>query len=118
MATKKLCKVPSTKIRVGDSIIVLTGKDKGQTGKVLAIDKAACKVHVDGVNMVKKHTKANPQRGVEGGIVEKALPIHISNVALLNPSTKKAEKVGYKISADGKKERFFKSTQAMVEKGE
>ncbi len=118
MAAKKAYKEPSTKIRVGDSIIVLTGKDKGQTGKVLTIDKIASKVHVDGVNMVKKHTKANPQRGIEGGIIEKALPIHISNIALLNPKTNKADKVGYKITADGKKERFFKSTQTTVEKGE
>jgi large subunit ribosomal protein L24 len=96
------------KIRKGDEVIVLAGKDKGKRGTVLArID--AEHVVVEGVNRAKKHVKPNPIKGVTGGIVDKDMPIHISNVALYNPASKKADRVGFKLLEDGRKIRVFKS---------
>lgn len=96
------------KIRKGDEVIVLTGRDKGKRGKVAArVD--ADHILVEGVNVVKKHVRPNPLRGTTGGIVEKSMPIHQSNVAIFNPATGKADRVGIKLLADGKKVRVFKS---------
>ncbi|MEW6099949.1 MAG: 50S ribosomal protein L24 [Pseudomonadota bacterium] len=96
------------KIRKGDEVIVLTGRDKGKRGKVAArID--ADHILVEGVNVVKKHVRPNPLKGTTGGIVEKSMPIHQSNVAIFNPATGKADRVGIKLLADGKKVRVFKS---------
>jgi large subunit ribosomal protein L24 len=96
------------KIRTGDQVIVLTGRDKGKRGTVTArIDEDH--VLVDGVNMVKKHVKPNPMKGITGGIIDKTMPIHQSNVAIFNPATGKADRVGVKLQADGKKVRVFKS---------
>ena len=96
------------KIKKGDDVVVLTGKDKGKRGTVLArID--AEHVVVEGVNRAKKHVKPNPIKGVTGGIVDKDMPIHISNVALYNPASKKADRVGFKLLEDGRKIRVFKS---------
>ena len=100
------------RLRKGDEVIVVTGKDKGKRGSVSSVLDNG-KVLVDGINLVKKHTKANPQAGVQGGIVSKEMPIDASNVALVNPETNKADKVGFKVE-DGAKIRFFKSTGKAV----
>ncbi len=102
------------KIKKGDDVIVLTGKDKGKRGAVIRITTND-RVLVENVAMVKKHTKANPQRGIAGGIVEKEAAIHISNIALFNPATKKADRVGIKALEDGRKVRFFKSNNEVVD---
>ncbi|MCV2368187.1 50S ribosomal protein L24 [Roseateles oligotrophus] len=97
------------KIRKGDEVIVLTGRDKGKRGAVAQrID--ADHIVVDGVNMVKKHVKPNPMKGTTGGVVDKTMPIHQSNVAIFNAASGKADRVGIKLLADGKKVRVFKST--------
>jgi len=97
------------KIRTGDEVIVLTGRDKGKRGKVVArID--ADHVTVDGINVVKKHVKPNPMKGTTGGIVDKVMPIHQSNVAIFNAATGKGDRVGIKLLADGKKVRVFRSS--------
>ncbi len=97
----------------GDEVIVITGKDKGRRGIVLARVDAE-HVLVEGVNRVKKHVKPNPMKGVQGGIVDKDMPVHISNVALFNPATKKADRVGIKVLEDGRKVRVFKSNGELV----
>jgi large subunit ribosomal protein L24 len=96
------------KIRKGDEVVVLAGRDKGKRGKVV-LRKDESHVVVEGINLVKKHTKPNPMAGLEGGIVEKSMPIHQSNVAIFNAQTGKADRVGIKLLADGKKVRVFKS---------
>lgn len=101
------------KIRKGDDVIVTTGKDKGRRGVVLRrVDSA--RVLVEGVNRVKKHAKPNPMRGEAGGIVEKDMPIQVSNVALFNPATQKGDRVGIRTLEDGRKVRFFKSNGELV----
>ncbi|HMV54023.1 MAG TPA: 50S ribosomal protein L24 [Rhodocyclaceae bacterium] len=101
------------KIRKGDEVIVLAGKDKGKRGQVLSrVD--AQHVLVEGINRVKKHVKPNPMKGEVGGIREKEMPVDQSNVALINPQTKKADRVGFKVLADGKKVRVFKSSGEQV----
>ena len=102
------------KIRKGDDVIVTTGKDKGKRGTVLRIVDARHLV-VEGVNRVKKHQRPNPVKGLTGGIVDKDMPIDISNVALYNPQTKKADRVGFKQMEDGRKVRVFKSNGEMVD---
>ena len=101
------------KIRKGDEIIVLAGKDKGKRGTVLQRVDAE-HVVVEGVNRAKKHVKPNPMKGVAGGIVDKDMPIHISNVALFNSATQKADRVGFKSLEDGRKVRVFKSNGELV----
>jgi len=97
------------KIRKGDQVIVLTGRDKGKRGTVsLRVD--ADHVVVDGINMVKKHVKPNPMKGTTGGVIDKTMPIHQSNVAIFNAATGKADRVGAKILADGKKVRVYKAS--------
>ncbi len=97
------------KIRKGDEVIVIAGRDKGKRGKVvLRADES--RVVVEGVNLVKKHAKPNPLKGITGGIIEKTMPIHQSNVAIFNAATGKADRVGVKTLADGKKVRVFKSS--------
>jgi large subunit ribosomal protein L24 len=103
------------KIRKGDDVVVTTGKDSGKRGTVLKVLPEADKVVVENVNLVKKHTKPNPQRGVSGGIVEKEMAIHASNVMLYNPQTKKGDRVGFRILEDGRKVRIFKSTSEAVD---
>jgi large subunit ribosomal protein L24 len=98
----------AAKIRTNDEVIVITGKDKGQTGKVTQVLPCEHKVLVDGINVKKKHQKPNPNLGVQGGIVDLVAPVDVSNVAIYNPDTKKADRVGFRIE-DGKKVRFFKS---------
>lgn len=102
------------KIRKGDDVVVIAGKDKGKRGTVLTrVDDE--RLLVEGVNRVKKHAKPNPMKGQPGGIVEKEMPIHISNVALFNPAGKKADRVGFKTLDDGRKVRVFKSNGEMVD---
>jgi len=101
------------KIRKGDEVVVITGKDKGKRGTVLRRVDAE-HVVVEGVNRAKKHVKPNPVKGVVGGIVEKDMPINISNVALFNPATGKADRVGFKLLEDGKKVRVFRSSGEVV----
>ena len=97
------------KIRSGDEVIVIAGRDKGKRGKVLQRADEE-RVVVEGVNIVKKHAKPNPMKGVAGGIIEKTMPIHQSNIAIFNGATGKADRVGVKVLADGKKVRVFKSS--------
>jgi large subunit ribosomal protein L24 len=101
------------KIRKGDEVVVITGKDKGKRGTVVRRVDAE-HVVVEGVNRAKKHVKPNPMKGVAGGIVDKDMPIHISNVALFNPATKKADRVGIKSLEDGRKVRVFRSNGELV----
>lgn len=103
------------KIRKGDDVVVKVGKDSGKRGTVLRVMPEADKLVVENVNVVKKHTKPNPQAGVPGGIVEKEMPIHVSNVMLYNPQTKKGDRVGVKVLEDGRKVRVFKSTNEAVD---
>jgi large subunit ribosomal protein L24 len=102
------------KIKKGDDVIVRTGKDKGKSGRVTKV-LTDNKVLVEGINQVKKHQKANPNAGVSGGIIVKDMPINISNIGLYNPATKKADRVGFKFLEDGKKVRYFKSTDEVVD---
>ena len=101
------------RIRKGDRVIVTTGKNKGQTGEVLRV--AEGRVVVAGLNMVKRHTKPNPQANQPGGIVEREASIHNSNVQLVNPATGKGERVGYKVLEDGRKVRVFRKSGEMVD---
>lgn len=100
------------KIKSEDEVIVLAGKDKGKRGKVTKVMDDG-RVLVSGVNMIKKHTKPNPQAGVAGGIVEKEAPLQGSNIAIYNSSTSKADRVGFRVE-DGKKVRFFKSNNELI----
>ena len=101
------------KIRKGDEVVVLTGRDKGKRG-VVSLRKDETHLVVDGINMVKKHVKPNPMKGSTGGIVEKSMPIHQSNVAIFNAATGKGDRVGIKLQADGKHVRVFKSSGTEV----
>lgn len=102
------------RIKKGDEVVVIAGKDKGRRGTVLKVAENN-RVLVEGVNVVKKHTKPNPNAGVAGGIVDKEMPIHRSNVMLFNPITEKADKIGIKTLEDGRRVRFFKSNNEVVD---
>jgi large subunit ribosomal protein L24 len=102
------------KIRKGDTVIVIAGRDKGRKGAVIEV-MADDRVRVEGLNMSKKHLKPNPNAGVQGGIIERESPLHISNVLMLNPATQKGDRVGIKALADGRKVRIFKSNKEMVD---
>ena len=102
------------KIRKGDDVIIIAGRDKGKRGTVLQrVDETH--VLVEGINVTKKHTKPNPMKGQTGGITDKTMPIDISNVALFNPATQKADRVGIKLLDDARKVRIFKSSGAQVD---
>jgi len=103
-----------SKIRKGDQVVVLSGKDKGRQGQVLQVF-ADGRVLVENVNRVKKHQKPNPQTNVQGGIVEKEMPLPVSKVAIWNTGARRADRIGYKTLADGKKVRFFKSNGEMLD---
>jgi large subunit ribosomal protein L24 len=102
------------KIRKGDQVVVISGRDKGRRGAVLRIVDAD-HVVVESVNRVKRHTRPNPQANVQGGIVEKEMPLHVSKVALWNAAAKKGDRVGVKMLADGKRVRFFKSNGEVID---
>ena len=114
MSTKKptALKGGKNKLHVikGDRVKVIAGKDKGRIGEVIAVDVERNRVTVEGVNIVKRHTKPNPQAGVAGGVVEREASIHISNVNVLNPASGKGERVGFKVLEDGRKLRVFRSS--------
>jgi len=102
------------KIRKGDDVVVIAGKDKGKRGTVLnRVDEQ--RLVVEGVNRVKKHTKPNPMKGQAGGIVEKEMPIQVSNVALFNPATQKADRVGFKLLDDGRKVHVAKRSGELID---
>jgi large subunit ribosomal protein L24 len=103
-----------SKIRKGDEVVVLAGKDKGKRGTVLRVSPKDDRLVVEGVNRVKKHTKPNPIKGQVGGIVEREMSIHVSNVAVFNPATQKADRIGYKTLENGTKVRVFKSNGEQV----
>ena len=100
------------KIKQNDEVIIIAGKDKGSVGTVTRV--LGSKVIVEGNNMAKKHIRPNPQEGIQGGIEEKEMPMSISNVAIYNPKTKKADRVGVRVNDEGSKERFFKSNGEAV----
>ncbi len=103
------------RLRVGDDVIVITGKDKGSRGTVSRL-MPYDRVIIENINMAKRHTKANPNRGTSGGIIEKEMPIHVSNVALFNPATKKGDKIGFRVLDDGRKVRYFKSNNEVLDR--
>ena len=102
------------KIRKGDQVVVTTGKDKGKRGTVLRVLDTG-KVVIEGINRVKKHMRPNPVKGQTGGIVDKEMPLHVSNVMLFNPATGKPDRVGFRSLDDGRKVRFFKSNSEVVD---
>jgi len=102
------------KIRKGDEVIVTTGKDKGRRGTVLQVFDDE-RVLVEGVNIAKKHQKPNPNAGVQGGIIDQAMPMDISNILVFNPKSKKGERVGIRVAEDGSKERIFRGTGEAVD---
>lgn len=101
-----------SKIKKNDDVVIIAGKDKGNRGSVLRV--LDDKLLVSGINKVKKHQKPNPVKGVSGGIVEMEMPIHVSNVAIYNASTKKADRIGTKLLEDGRKVRVFKSSGEVI----
>ena len=101
------------KIRKGDQVVVISGRDKGRHGAVTQVLDDA--VVVEGINRVKRHTKANPQANKQGGIVSKEMPLHVAKIAIWNPGTKKADRVGFKTLSDGKKVRRFSSNGEMLD---
>ena len=103
------------KIRKGDEVVVLTGRNVGKRGVVLRVLKDRDKVVVENINMAKRHTRGNPMQGAPGGIVEKEMPMAISNVAIWNPVTSKPDRIGYKLLEDGRKVRYFKSNKEVVD---
>src|ERR1700722_3827710 len=103
------------KIRKNDEVIVTAGKDKGKRGKILKVLPKQCRALVEGINLIKKHLKPNPQKGTAGGIITREATIHLSNLALYNPITKKADRIGFKMLEDGRKVRYFKSNNELVD---
>ena len=103
------------RIKKGDDVVVITGKDKGRRGTVLRVIDEDDRVLIEGVNMVRKHQKPNPNAGVQGGIVEQERAVHVSNVKLYNPVSGKGDRIGIKTLDDGRKVRFFKSNNEVVD---
>jgi large subunit ribosomal protein L24 len=101
------------RIRKGDQVVVISGKDKGKRGDVVRV--AGDKVVVSNINVIKRHTKPNPQAGQAGGVIEREAPIHISNVMLFNPATGKGERIGFKVLEDGRKLRVFRSSGEAID---
>ena len=102
------------KIRRGDTVILIAGRDKGRRGAVIEVLEDD-RVRIEGLNMIKKHQKPNPNANQPGGIIEREAPLHISNVAIYNPATQKADRIGFKLLEDGRKVRVFKSNREMVD---
>lgn len=103
------------KIKKGDQVIVVAGKDKGRVGVILSVIQSGIKVLVEGANLVKRHTRGNPSQQKAGGIIEKEAPLHISNIAIFNNATGKRDRVGFKFLEDGRKVRIFKSTGEVID---
>jgi large subunit ribosomal protein L24 len=102
------------KIKKGDEVVVIAGRDKGKRGTVLRVVDAE-HLLVEGANMVKKHQRPNPMKGQTGGIIDKEMPLHVSNVAIFNPASKTADRVGIKLMDDGRRVRVFKSSGEMID---
>ena len=102
------------RIRKGDNVVVRAGRNRGKQGTVMRVLRND-RLVVEGVNVVKRHTRPNPQRGTQGGIVQKEMPVHISNVGVFNPATGKADRIGFKWLEDGRKVRIFRSTGEVVD---
>lgn len=102
------------RIKTGDEVEVIAGKDKGKRGKVIRLIREKDRVVVENINLVKRHTRPNPMQGTAGGIIDKEMPIHVSNVALVNPTNNKPDKVGFKFLEDGTKVRYFKSNGEVI----
>ena len=102
------------KIRKGDMVLIITGRDKGRRGAVIEV-LGDDRIRVEGLNMSKKHQRPNPQMGVQGGIIEREAPLHVSNVQIFNPVTQKGDRVGIKALEDGRKVRVFKSNKEIVD---
>lgn len=103
------------KIKKGDEVIVVTGRDKGRRGTVLRVIPEEDRLLVENINVVKRHTKGDPNKGVAGGILEKEMPIHLSNVMMFNPATSKGDRVGIRTLEDGRKVRYFKSNNEVLD---
>ena len=103
------------RIRRDDEVILIAGKDKGRRGKVMRVVEDGQRVIVGGVNLIKRHTKPNPAKGVSGGIIEREAAIHVSNVMLFNPITRKGDRTGFRVLEDGRKVRYFKSNNEVVD---
>ena len=114
LAPEVLQRVIMKKLKKGDSIIVIAGKDKGKKGEILKVIEPN-KLVISNINLAKKHVKPNPNKGESGGIIEKEMPIHISNVMMLNPISKKGDRVGFKKLEDGKKVRVYKSNKEVID---
>jgi large subunit ribosomal protein L24 len=108
--------MPGLRIKKNDTVIVISGKDRGKKGRVIEVLPKAGKVRVEGVHRVKRHTKPNPQKNVQGGIVERESPVHVSNVALLDPKSDKATRVGVKLLANGTRVRVAKRSGMQIDK--
>lgn len=104
------------KIRKGDTVEVISGKDAGKRGRVLVVDPGRQRVVIEGVHMIKRHTRPNPQRRIQGGIVEREAPIHVSNVMVISPDSGKPTRVGYKILEDGRKVRVSRTDGAILDR--
>jgi len=102
------------KIKKGDDVIVITGRDKGKRGTVSRVVDDE-HVQVEGINRVKKHQRPNPQKNIQGGIIERDMPLHVSNVAIFNPATKKADRIGIRSLDDGRRVRFYKSNGEVID---
>lgn len=102
------------RIRKGDTVVVMVGKDRGRQGTVLRM-LSGNRVVVEGLNLVKRHTKPNPQAGLQGGIVEREAPLDLSNVQIYNPTTQRPDRVGFRSLEDGRKVRFFKSNEEVID---
>ena len=104
------------RIKKNDTVVVIAGKDKGQRGRVLMVMPKDDKVLVEGVNIIKRHTRPNPQRSIQGGIVERESPIHVSNVLIVDPETDKPSRLGVKVLEDGRRVRIAKRSGAVLDK--
>lgn len=104
------------KIRKGDTVEVISGKDAGKRGRVLVVDPGRQRVVIEGVHMIKRHTRPNPQRRIQGGIVEREAPVHVSNVMVISPDSGKPTRVGYKILEDGRKVRVATTDGAILDR--
>ena len=102
------------RIRKGDTVVIMVGKDRGRQGTVLRM-LPNNRVIVEGLNLVKKHTKPNPQAGLQGGIIEREAPLDLSNVQIYNPTTQRPDRIGFRTLEDGRKVRFFKSNQEVID---
>jgi large subunit ribosomal protein L24 len=108
--------MPKMKIRKNDSVVVISGKDRGTRGRVLQVMPSTSRILVEGVNIIKRHTKANPQKNIQGGVVERESMIHVSNVMIYDPDTEKPSRIGSKILQDGSRVRIARRSGAVLDK--